>query len=218
MDQGEINRKMPSSRYRYEDFLPGMTLLNVFLTAFSLWFDFFWPLLSLFKPLLCAAISNHNVEPFSAESWKPCCKCHQVVQSVAELQVETKPRGTLGGPISSNDGSLRKGPPFHGSRSSREIKVQKCKLSNGWSRSYEVIKLCLAAGKWVVAKLQGDKSASQSSMELYYPWISGPLRVSWNGSTATDSAHAIVTQNWLEIYSFPRIKERPSPVKVQIVL
>ena len=28
----------------------------------------------------------------------------------------------------------------------------------------------------VVAKLQGDKSASQSSMELYYPWISGPLR------------------------------------------
>ena len=31
-------------------------------------------------------------------------------------------------------------------------------------------------GKWVVAKLQGDKSASQSSMELYFPWISGPLR------------------------------------------
>ena len=30
----------------------------------------------------------------------------------------------------------------------------------------------------MVAKLQGDKSASQSSMELYYPWISGPLRVS----------------------------------------
>ena len=28
----------------------------------------------------------------------------------------------------------------------------------------------------MVAKLQGDKSASQSSMELYYPWISGPLR------------------------------------------
>ena len=28
----------------------------------------------------------------------------------------------------------------------------------------------------MVAKLQGDISASQSSMELYYPWISGPLR------------------------------------------
>ena len=27
----------------------------------------------------------------------------------------------------------------------------------------------------MVAKLQGDKSASQSSVELYYPWISGPL-------------------------------------------
>ena len=33
-----------------------------------------------------------------------------------------------------------------------------CKLSNGWSR---------------------NKSASQSFMELCYPWISGPLRVSW---------------------------------------
>ena len=59
-------------------------------------------------------------------------------------------------------------------------KNSECKLSNGWSRSYKVIKLLLSAGKWVVAKLQGDKSASQSSMELYYPWISGPLRVSWN--------------------------------------
>ena len=70
---------------------------------------------------------------------------------------------------------FRKGPPFHGSRSSREIKNQNASLS--WS--YKVIKLLLSAGKWVVAKLQGDKSASQSSMELYYPWISGPLRVSW---------------------------------------
>ena len=32
--------------------------------------------------------------------------------------------------------------------------------------------------KGVVAKLQGDKSAPQSSMELYDPWISGPLCVS----------------------------------------
>ena len=29
-----------------------------------------------------------------------------------------------------------------------------------------------------VAKLEGDKPASQSSMELYDPWISGPLRIS----------------------------------------
>ena len=34
----------------------------------------------------------------------------------------------------------------------------------------------------MVAKSQGDKSASQSSMELYYPLISGPLRVSRNQS------------------------------------
>ena len=30
----------------------------------------------------------------------------------------------------------------------------------------------------MVAKLQGDELASQSSIELYDPWISGPLRVS----------------------------------------
>ena len=35
--------------------------------------------------------------------------------------------------------------------------------------------LLLSAGKWAVAKLQGDKSASESSMDLSYPWISGPL-------------------------------------------
>ena len=53
------------------------------------------------------------------------------------------------------------------------------KLSNGRSRSYREMKLLLSAGKWVVAKLEGYKSASQSSMELYYPRISGPLCVSW---------------------------------------
>ena len=37
-----------------------------------------------------------------------------------------------------------------------------------------MIKLLLSARTWVVAKLQGDKSASQSSMELYYTWISRP--------------------------------------------
>ena len=54
-------------------------------------------------------------------------------------------------------------------------KNSECKLSNERSRSYRAIKQLLSAWKWVVAKLQGDKSASQSSMELYYPWISGPL-------------------------------------------
>ena len=49
------------------------------------------------------------------------------------------------------------------------------KLSNWRSRSYREIKVLLSAGKWVVAKLQGDKSAPQSSTELYDPWISGPL-------------------------------------------
>ena len=52
-------------------------------------------------------------------------------------------------------------------------KSSEWKLSNGWSRSYREIKPLL-----LVAMLQGDTSASQSSMELYYPWISGPLRVS----------------------------------------
>ena len=46
-------------------------------------------------------------------------------------------------------------------------KVSECKLSNSWSRSYKVIKLLLSAGNCVVAKLEGDKSASQFSMELY---------------------------------------------------
>ena len=36
-----------------------------------------------------------------------------------------------------------------------------------------MIRLLLSAGKGVVAMSQGDKSASQSSMEIYYPWISG---------------------------------------------
>ena len=40
-------------------------------------------------------------------------------------------------------GALRKGPPFHGSRSSREIKFQNASSQTG-----------------VVAKLQGDKTAS----------------------------------------------------------
>ena len=35
-------------------------------------------------------------------------------------------------------------------------KSSECKLSNGWSRSYKVMKLLLSAGTRVVAKLQGD--------------------------------------------------------------
>ena len=42
----------------------------------------------------------------------------------------------------------------------------KCKLSDGWSRSYREIKLLLSAVKGVAAKLQGDKFASRFSIEL----------------------------------------------------
>ena len=66
-------------------------------------------------------------------------------------------------------------------------KNSECKLSNGWSQSYKVIKLLLSIGKCVVAKLQGDKSASHSSMELYYPWISGPLEGSGPSSVEVSS-------------------------------
>ena len=34
-------------------------------------------------------------------------------------------------------GCLREGPPFHESRSLREITIQNAELSNGWSRSYQ---------------------------------------------------------------------------------
>ena len=55
-------------------------------------------------------------------------------------------------------------------------KTSACKLSDWWSWGYREVKVLLSAGKRVVTKLQGDKSASQS--ELYDPWISGPHRVS----------------------------------------
>ena len=45
-------------------------------------------------------------------------------------------------------------------------KTPECKLSNGRSRSYRETKLLLSSGIWVVTKIQGDKSASHSSMEL----------------------------------------------------
>ena len=52
------------------------------------------------------------------------------------------------------------------------------KLSNGRSRSYREIKMLLPTEERAVAKLQGDLSASQCSMELYDTWISAPFRVS----------------------------------------
>ena len=63
---------------------------------------------------------------------------------------------------------------YEGSSISCVAKLQgnnnsECKLLNGGSRSCMEIELLLSAGIRVVANLQGDKSASQSSMELYDP-------------------------------------------------
>ena len=45
-------------------------------------------------------------------------------------------------------GALQKGPPFHGSRSSREITIQNASCQMGGSRSYKVINIaCFCAGK-----------------------------------------------------------------------
>ena len=41
-------------------------------------------------------------------------------------------------------------------------------------------KLLLCAGRWAVAKLQGDKLASAYSRNVYDPWNSAPFRVSCN--------------------------------------
>ena len=62
-----------------------------------------------------------------------------------------------------SEDSSRKGPPFHGLRSSREIKMQNGSCQMGGrevTRWYN----CFFCRKWVVAKLEGDKSASQSSI------------------------------------------------------
>ena len=53
--------------------------------------------------------------------------------------------------FSAEHGLLRRGPPFHGSRLSREVRNSECKLSNGWLRSYKVMKLqgaAAAKGGW----------------------------------------------------------------------
>ena len=42
---------------------------------------------------------------------------------------------------------VAKGSSIRGSRGSREMKIQGSKLSSGWSRNYEVIKLLLSAGR-----------------------------------------------------------------------
>ena len=44
-------------------------------------------------------------------------------------------------------GALRKGPPFHGSRSSREIKIQNLNCQMGGREVFKVIQLLLAARK-----------------------------------------------------------------------
>ena len=89
--------------------------------------------------------------------------------------------------------SLRK----NGEEKTRLLNLRRLRSSRFMSRVQGRQNFRMQAVKWVVAKLQGDKttsfsavicvvakllqgdrSASQSSMELYDPWISGPLRVS----------------------------------------
>ena len=62
--------------------------------------------------------------------------------------------------------SLKKGSSISWVAKLKGDETAERNLSNGWSRSYTAIKLLLSAGRCVVAKLQGDKSASQSCMEL----------------------------------------------------
>ena len=57
------------------------------------------------------------------------------------------------------------------------LEEKECKLSHGVVAKLD-IKLPLSGGKRVVAKSQGDKSASPSSRECCDPWISAPFRVS----------------------------------------
>ena len=81
--------------------------------------------------------------------------------------------------IAVSSGALQKGPPFHGSRGSREKKIRNASCQMG-----VVAKLLRDKTASFCREMSGrevtprEKSASQSSMELYYPWISGPLRVS----------------------------------------
>ena len=79
------------------------------------------------------------------------------------------PGPQLPNPKNTNSCGIAKGSSVSWVAKFKGGKNSECKLSSGWSRSYKVIKLLLSAGKWVVAKLQGDKSAPHSSMELYYP-------------------------------------------------
>ena len=69
-------------------------------------------------------------------------------------------------------GGLQKGPPFHGLRSCRAINMQNESCHMGGAS------WCGKISGREVTSLQGDKSTPHFSMELYDPWISGPLRVS----------------------------------------
>ena len=82
----------------------------------------------------------------------------------------------MGGAFAFFSGPLRKGPPFHGSRSSREIKLRNATVKRVVAKLQrdETASLCRqVSGREVT----GYKSASQSSMELCDPWISGPFLI-----------------------------------------
>ena len=81
---------------------------------------------------------------------------------------------TFPGIISSRCGAAK------GSSISWVVKLKGDKTQNACCQmGGQEIKLRLSARIWVVAKLQGDQSAPQSSIELYDPRISAPFRFSW---------------------------------------
>ena len=59
----------------------------------------------------------------------------------------------------------------------------------------------------MVAKLQGDESAFQSSMELYYPWISGPHFLIY----VTD----VCVYNWNPVLPFLDLKKKNKKKKTR---
>ena len=100
--------------------------------------------------------------------------------------------------------SLRKGPSFHGSRSYREIKMQDESCQVGVPGRQGCFFL-LENERLQSAKLQGDKPASQSSMDLSDTWISG-LRFRNFGVVFCRSTHR-------ESRSSERISFRALPTK-----
>ena len=71
-------------------------------------------------------------------------------------------------------GGLRKWPPFHGSRSLEEMKIQKASCQMGGCEVTKRYNCWFLLTNEQPVMLQGDKSASQSSMQLYGPWIMDP--------------------------------------------